>query len=128
MSCRLVTGLALLGAGSTLMKLDRLDEGGRQLRQSVLHWRRAGNITLQRTTLHYIAELLARFDQTDLTRRILATADSDNRAPPVASAQAERLANLQSRLGDPDHPPETLDEIGQEAVRALERRGQRLEL
>lgn len=127
-SCRLVSGLALLGAGSTLMKLGRREESRQRLRQSALYWRKAGNVTLQWTTLRYVAELLSRFDQTDLTRRILAAADSDNRAPPVASAQAERLANLQSRLGDPDHPPETLDEIGQEAVRALERLGQRLEL
>lgn len=122
-TCRLVAGLALLGAGSTLMKLGRLEESRQRLRQSVLHWRRAGNITLQWTTLRYVAELLARFDRADTTRRILAAADFDDRAPQIADAQAERLATLQSNLGDPEQPPATLDEIGEEAVRALERFG-----
>lgn len=119
-SCRLVSGLALLGSGSTLMKLGRFEESGQRLRQSVLHWRRAGNVTLQWTTLRYVAELLARLDYGDTARRILAAADLDDRAPQVAGAQAERLATVQKKLGLSEQAPPTLDGVGAEAVRALD--------
>lgn len=120
-TCRLVAGLASLGAGSTLMKLGRLEESGRQLRHSMLHWRSAGNVTLQWTTLRYVAEILVRLDHANTARRILVAADRDVRAPQVADAQAERLATLQWKFSAQEEPPATLDEIGEEAIRVLER-------
>lgn len=84
-SCRLVMGLALLGASATLVQLGRLREAAQGHREAILHWRWLGNVTLQWNTLRSAANLLARSNGNETATRILAAADADDRAsqPPT---------------------------------------------
>lgn len=118
-SCRLVRGLALLGASRTLVELGRVQEGAETCRRAILHWRRAGSVTHQWITLRNAAELLARAERGETARRIMAATDADDRAPETYGAQAERLAALREHLGSTEQLPPTLDEIVEETVTAL---------
>lgn len=96
-SCRLVRGLALLAASSTLTRLGRVPHAAESCRLAILHWRRAGYTSQQWTTLRNAAELLAAAGQHREADLILRAATTDG-APEPYGRQAERLAELRSAL------------------------------